>query len=724
MSAAAITNYGTASIYVGEREAATNTRRTLIKFDLSSLPTNAVISSATLTLNLLTDQSANARTYRIYRLKRAWVELEATWNIWSTGNNWSTAGGFHADDCEQTEIGSRVMSATEAAGLKDFTITATTKAELDLGNGWMIKADTEIDDCYIFDSREGGTTPKLVIVYTSYQNMTGTIEAQSVLEGTFYSAGIQDMSGTIPAQSVLTGLLSRDALLQGTIPTQSRITAALTGGTTVYDIPETEALQVTIGGINYTPYMTIDGEGFSFENALTNRMDTATITLAATTPDERMEVLKVIPWQEVIVSRVTDGAVRFAGYIVSRRLLPFLGAQQALYSVLTCQDYSCLLQRTHVNVTFSDKTDAVIINSLITTYAPTFNGTTYVSTGKTLETITFNRVSIFDALQQICAVTGYDWYVDDDKNIHYFTGEANAAPFPLSDSGTTSAAKYATFSYDDDASQVKNRVYVYGGTYLSDTQTETFTGNASQTIWKLAYPPDSLPVITVDGAAMLEGIDGTDDSYTHDVLCNNTIGSIRFSTNTTNGDRTPGATAQIVVTYQYRLPVLIRVRREASHTLYGVWLDYKVIDRNITSVAEASVAGTSLLNDDAFSRETINITTLVGGFRSGQVAWVINGTVGIDGYYLIKRVSARCISAVDWTMMYTLDLGDWHGNVVDLLKAWQAAHAPAMDVRDDEQLNEYLDQTEDITLTADVAIIAEGTSSLWDSFNWNAGTWS
>lgn len=170
-SGAPTTNNGTATtLNLGDRNDQVNARRVLIKFDLSTLPSDATITSAVLSLFCITDFSSNARTYRVYRLKRAWVESQATWNIYSTGNNWSTAGGFHVDDCEQTDIGSRAFSATETLNqFKDFALTPTTKADLDLGNGWLIKADTETDDGYNFDSSDGATAgqrPKLVIEYT------------------------------------------------------------------------------------------------------------------------------------------------------------------------------------------------------------------------------------------------------------------------------------------------------------------------------------------------------------------------------------------------------------------------------------------------------------------------------------------------------------------------------------------------------------------------------
>jgi len=167
---AATTNYGSNDpLGIGEYYSIVRLERMLIKFDLSSIPNNAIIDSAQLKLKIAVDESDNVRTLRIYRTKRDWVESQATWNVWKVANNWSTAGGFHVDDCEQTNIGSVALSATEAVGtVITINLTSTTKAGLDLGNGWLLKMDTEANDAYSFyssDAVNATDRPQLVVTY-------------------------------------------------------------------------------------------------------------------------------------------------------------------------------------------------------------------------------------------------------------------------------------------------------------------------------------------------------------------------------------------------------------------------------------------------------------------------------------------------------------------------------------------------------------------------------
>ncbi len=165
------TNWGTnASVVIGEDKGAVSHWRSLIQFDLSGLADNAIISAATFSLYATIDQADNATTFRVFRVKRAWVEAEATWNVYSTGNSWQIAGAAGADDRELTDIGSRAFSSTETLNQwKDFALTPTTKAGLDLGNGWFLKADLEDNTAYYFGSSDdpvAGQRPKLVIEYT------------------------------------------------------------------------------------------------------------------------------------------------------------------------------------------------------------------------------------------------------------------------------------------------------------------------------------------------------------------------------------------------------------------------------------------------------------------------------------------------------------------------------------------------------------------------------
>lgn len=168
------TNYGVdAQIIVGN---SANTYSGLIKFDLSSIPANALITSAVLSLTIAADNSNNARTFRAYQCLRNWVEGQATWNVYSSGNNWTTAGAAGAGtDYNSTAWASTSFTATEAVNsVKTFSLDVTEFTKYIDGTytnyGWVIRADTEANDQYAFHSQQGATSayrPYLTVEYTT-----------------------------------------------------------------------------------------------------------------------------------------------------------------------------------------------------------------------------------------------------------------------------------------------------------------------------------------------------------------------------------------------------------------------------------------------------------------------------------------------------------------------------------------------------------------------------
>lgn len=169
----ATTNYSANNYFqVGEWNGGAVIDRSLLQFDLSSIPSGSIITSATLRLyDQGTNLSSNDRTMRVYRLLRNWVENQSTWNVYATASNWGTAGAANTtSDREGTDIGSISMPATEVAGYVDITLTTSAIQDMISGgsftnNGFLLKMDTETNDMHQFsDQTVSNQEPKLVIV--------------------------------------------------------------------------------------------------------------------------------------------------------------------------------------------------------------------------------------------------------------------------------------------------------------------------------------------------------------------------------------------------------------------------------------------------------------------------------------------------------------------------------------------------------------------------------
>lgn len=134
---------------------------------------------------------------------------------------------------------------------------------------------------------------------------------------------------------------------------------------------------------------------------------------------------------------------------------------------IVCQDNNILLDETVVlSESYTVGTaDSAIINDLFTSYRSDIDSTTHVATIKANlhSTMNFDAMTLREILDDICGKTGGWYYVDADKNLHYFETETNPAGWNLSTSpnGSTLIA-YGGFSRSRSASRLANRVLVKG----------------------------------------------------------------------------------------------------------------------------------------------------------------------------------------------------------------------------------------------------------------------
>jgi hypothetical protein len=147
-------------------------RRTLVKFDLSSMPSPACVSSAALRLTLTAVQSP-AQTFAVHRLTQSWTEGKGTSNsgvTWSRRDGvtaWTTGGG----DFVATPTASVSTGTTKNVTLQ-WDVTADVKtfvAGTASNQGWLVKDSNEgTGKEFQFASRETATTssrPQLQITF-------------------------------------------------------------------------------------------------------------------------------------------------------------------------------------------------------------------------------------------------------------------------------------------------------------------------------------------------------------------------------------------------------------------------------------------------------------------------------------------------------------------------------------------------------------------------------
>ena len=168
------TNFGNHNFYLtnGSYE-----WRTLIRPNFSSLPASAVISAVSLFLCNEAGPSAS-RTDSFYRLRRMWVELQATGHIWKTGSNWSTIGAENTSyDRYSTLMGTITIPYPHSQIYYSCSLSVSEFDALrSLNTGILIKrTGGNLSDGYYRSSQYTGSAPYFRVTYTLPAKRQGVI---------------------------------------------------------------------------------------------------------------------------------------------------------------------------------------------------------------------------------------------------------------------------------------------------------------------------------------------------------------------------------------------------------------------------------------------------------------------------------------------------------------------------------------------------------------------
>lgn len=113
------TNYNGVTVEITNWDAGED-KHGLIRFDgLSNISASEVVSTVTMGIYRKSGDS-NTHTIEARRLLVTFVDSQATWNIRSTGNNWTTAGAL-SDGNDRSGTQSGTFTSASGAGYKTFT---------------------------------------------------------------------------------------------------------------------------------------------------------------------------------------------------------------------------------------------------------------------------------------------------------------------------------------------------------------------------------------------------------------------------------------------------------------------------------------------------------------------------------------------------------------------------------------------------------------------------
>ena len=330
-----------------------------------------------------------------------------------------------------------------------------------------------------------------------------------------------------------------------------------------------------------------------------------------------------------------DGATKvFGGKIIS--VTAEIEAQGTVEYVVRCKDYSYDLERLLVNEEYNNQTVNAIITALRTNWT---DGTfTQTNTNCTLviTKVSFDRITVVEAIQRLADMTGFSWYVDYNKDIHFFATNTEVAPFSITDSN--GKAMQDSIRISTDLSQIRNRVFVKGGEVEGTSRTEVFSGDATKKFFKLANKFSQKPTVTISAVNKTVGVDYIDEEASFDCFWDFNQQYIRFKDSTIPAAGTNNISVAGIPLYN----LVVQVEEPLSIAAYGIF-EFAKIDKNIKAREEAvSLAKTEL---QAYRDGVLEASfdSYESGLRSGQIINITSTLLNVNEDYLIQSVQFRMI---------------------------------------------------------------------------------
>lgn len=173
----ATTNYGSSSNFEVTKWDVSDHTHALLKFDLSSVSGPVTVSSVTVGIYLNSD-GGGTHAVDLRRLLRNWVEAQATWNIYATASNWTTAGALSDGNDRVGTVSGQIASI--ASTTQYYTVVQSSGGLVDDVQGWingtfsnygwhLSRNGTGNDNTsktFTSDDGTNGQRPYLTVVYT------------------------------------------------------------------------------------------------------------------------------------------------------------------------------------------------------------------------------------------------------------------------------------------------------------------------------------------------------------------------------------------------------------------------------------------------------------------------------------------------------------------------------------------------------------------------------
>lgn len=392
---------------------------------------------------------------------------------------------------------------------------------------------------------------------------------------------------------------------------------------------------------------------------------------------------------------------------------------------ITCTDWGYLLDGTLVKKNYAMMDPHDIVLDIIANFAYGKGFTTnHVQKGNFLvPSIKFNYQQPTKALESLAKLIGWDWYVDPNKDIHFFLGDVEGAvgdggTAPISVDATSGEIEWNSLDVDLQITNMQNSVYVIGGNYTktltASTTPDTFLSDGTSQFFTLSYPYEKSGLtVTIDGVSQSIGTANQTDPTTVEVLYNDAQRWIQFTAGA------PGSGHTIKVYGKAKVPIIAHASDAASVAAYGE-RQHAVVDKKILSVPEAQARATAQILQFGHPVYDLKFRTTIAGCKIGQTMTVNLPSFGINKQLVIKRIEATGYTpgddtlGVDGMLEYQVEcIGSDNVTFTDIMTTILQQEA-SQSIPDNSTVTENLEViSETMTFTETVSLTSEARPYSW-----------
>jgi len=323
--------------------------------------------------------------------------------------------------------------------------------------------------------------------------------------------------------------------------------------------------KITVGGVTHNDYQTM-----RISKAISDYNSSSDYTIIYDSPFGRHDNDFTVGNEIIIYADNIDAStILFKGILET---IKFVGKGVQQKVELRGRDYSLRLQDVTVEpVVYTNSEVSTIVKNIISSNVTediTVNNVNTTTT--TLDRISFNHESIFDALTQLGKLAGFIFYVDSDKDLHFEQRENVDSGIDLDNTNIYSCI------FNETREGMANSIWVYGDRALTGIREELTLngspwGGRSGSEYILTYKPHTTEVEYLNNVKK-GGVFGMAVVSTSgpDYLVNFHDRKLIFQSGTEIGyDAVPISGGSVIVNYNREVPIVKMGEDKDSITIYG-----------------------------------------------------------------------------------------------------------------------------------------------------------